>query len=95
MEVDVPAINLIIPDEVCTYNSAYDSVILTIQGSDPMDLDAASETVSKNKFEPARCLDDTAPPKRFYRTFWRSVAIRILALSNIQTMHDEKLETRN
>jgi hypothetical protein len=29
-------------------------------------------------FEPRRLLTDSAPPKRFYRTFWRSAARRLL-----------------
>jgi hypothetical protein len=40
----------------------------------------------QNKFEPARRLKDFSPPKRFYRTFWRSTSRRILALSIKQAM---------
>ena len=29
-------------------------------------------------FEPMRCIPNRTPPKRFYRTFWRSISWRVL-----------------
>ncbi len=80
-----------IPDEVRAYIAACESSIWTkasqANSSDPMDLDStALVPVSSSIFEPARCLNEFTPPKRFYRTFWRSVSRRILALSNMQAM---------
>ena len=54
-----------------------------MSSSDGMDIDAAS--ISKEMFEPTRRVTDFAPPKRFYRIFWRSASRRILALSSSQT----------
>ena len=39
---------------------------------DPMDLDLMQA------FEPLRPMIESAPPRRFYRTFWRSAARRIM-----------------
>ena len=41
-----------------------------------MDGHAASQ--SPEIHEPIRYITDGAPPKRFYRTFWRSIARRVL-----------------
>jgi hypothetical protein len=54
--------------------------------SDHTKLDESSESASQNIFEPVRFLRNVAPPKRFHRTFWRSAAKRILALSSMQML---------
>ena len=54
-------------------------------------LDVASEPVLKNMYEPVRCLNNPAPPKLFYRTFWRSAARRILELSGTEPMARDKI----
>jgi hypothetical protein len=72
-------------EEVCEDNAvaACDSYILTMtRVASYMDLDESVISVSQSMFEPARYLNGNAPPKRFYRTFWRSAAMRILALSS-------------
>jgi hypothetical protein len=56
----------------------------SIPSSNRMELDAVP--VYQDMFEPSRRLQEFSPPKRFYRTFWRSAASRILALSLSQTM---------
>ena len=38
------------------------------------------ETLDMDAYEPLRFITDFALPKRFYRTFWRSIASRILEL---------------
>ena len=58
------------------------SVLPTTIPSDCMDIDEVAVPVPQDMYEPARCLKDGAPPKRFYRTFWRSVMRRILASSS-------------
>ena len=58
------------------------SVLPTTIPSDCMDIDEVAVPVPQEMYEPARCLKDGAPPKRFYRTFWRSVMRRILASSS-------------
>ena len=37
-----------------------------------------AEILGSNDYEPLRCIVTRAPPRRFYRTFWRSIARRIL-----------------
>ena len=65
-------------DDIASYSSS----ILTISTmSTCMDLDAPAVPFSQDMFEPLRCLNGNAPPRRFYRTFWRSVAMRILAMA--------------
>jgi hypothetical protein len=54
--------------------SALSHVVIT-QGSDAMDTSTV-ETILD--FEPLRALTFRAPPKRFYQSFWRSAAWRLL-----------------
>jgi hypothetical protein len=64
------------------YVSVSESPTLTVKThSDCVDLNALP--VSQTMFEPARCPNDLAPPKRFYRTYWRSSARRILELARL------------
>jgi hypothetical protein len=80
------AVNFI-PEEVYAFFAAREaSNLITTSASDRLDLDAVSAPDSQNLFEPPRRLKAPAPPKRFFRTFWRSAARRILALSNARTM---------
>ena len=37
---------------------------------------------SDERFDPERVLPSMAPPKRFYRTFWRSLSFRLLRRSS-------------
>ena len=75
-----------IPEEVCAFIAAWDaSTLTTSSSSSDMTLGSASVPFSQHNYEPARRLNAFAPPKRFYRTFWRSVSRRILALSKAQT----------
>jgi hypothetical protein len=57
------------------------SNLVTATLFDSMDLDVAMPPVSQSIFDPIRRLDNVSPPKRYYRTFWRSVSRRILAMS--------------
>ena len=76
-----------VTDELIAFLSAYESSNLTMpRSSDQMALDEASTSVSQDILEPARFLNDFAPPKRFHRTFWRSMARRILALSSMRKL---------
>ena len=48
---------------------------------DSMDLDAPVSKITSELdvvYEPERILPSMAPPRRFYRTFWRSVSVRLL-----------------
>jgi hypothetical protein len=85
MEADVPGD--FIPDEVYALIAAWEltDCSLGMTPSDRMDFDADLVPPSPNIFEPVRRLKTFAPPKRFYRTFWRSASRRILALSSTQT----------
>ncbi len=49
---------------------------------DVMDLDAASSIPDQSIYEPSRRVPSSAPPKRFHRTFWRSIGKRLLAYKN-------------
>ena len=51
---------------------------------------AVSELLALDSFEPTRCLQDLSPPKKFYRTFWRSVSNRLVALSRTKIIIDEE-----
>jgi hypothetical protein len=50
--------------------------------SNPEESEEASEftrdSPSEDLYEPSRHIPSSAPPKRFYRTFWRSVTRRML-----------------
>ena len=71
-----------VTDEVHTSISAWEaSNLVTITAVDHMDLEVARSPGSQNILDPTRLLNDVSAPKRFYRTFWRSVSRRILALS--------------
>ena len=54
--------------------------LMEVSGS--MSLSAAvsssTDTLRLEDYEPLRVCAQAAPPKRFYRTFWRSVARRVL-----------------
>jgi hypothetical protein len=64
----------------------FTSLLAYTSSSDHMELDESSESASQNIFEPVRFLRNVVPPKRFHRTFWRSAAKRILALSSMQML---------
>lgn len=46
-----------------------------------------------NVYEPLRCVPDSAPPKRFYRTFWRSI-VRRLILWDVEQLKIQLKETK-
>jgi hypothetical protein len=54
----------------------------SIQAFDSMETESSSDFVSSESiFEPTRFMSvSQAPPKRFYRSFWRSVTRRIIQL---------------
>jgi hypothetical protein len=80
-EVYVP-VNYI-PDEVLIFIEAWESANWSSKSPcDSMVLDEVSISVSQDMFEPTRSVKVIAPPKRFYRTFWRSITRRIIALSS-------------
>ncbi len=39
---------------------------------------AALDAIDQDIFEPMRSIPNAAPPKRFYRTFWRSITRKVL-----------------
>jgi hypothetical protein len=73
-----------IPDEVYelirNWEVAYLKQHGLIQAVDSTDKEASNESLSNESiFEPTRLMSaSVAPPKRFYRTFWRSLAWRTL-----------------
>ncbi len=80
-EVYVP-VNYI-PDEVLIFIEAWESANWSTKSPcDWMALDEVSIPVSQDTFEPTRSVKVIPPPKRFYRTFWRSITRRIIALSS-------------
>ncbi len=70
-------LNVPVFDKNCMVMAECESSSLT-SSSDHMDLDFVSERNFEDMFEPARPLKEFVPPKRFYRTFWRSLSMRML-----------------
>jgi hypothetical protein len=55
-----------------------------------LDLETLAETIQKINFEPVRSIASAGPPKRFYRTFWRSLARRAMdAYRHWQSLDDD------
>jgi hypothetical protein len=75
LSIDVAPVSFI-TEEMYSSNAAWESSEMAIPSYDCMNMDLASDM-----FEPHRCLKEFTAPKRFYRTFWRSVSRRMLALS--------------
>ena len=73
-----------IPEEVRAMIKAWqlaDQKRRELQEASPemsVDVPADSITASQDVFEPMRCIPNAAPPKRFYRTFWRSITRKVL-----------------
>ena len=55
---------------------------VSVDSIQPMDI--ANDGGQSIDIEPVRLISGIAPPKRFYRTFWRSAARRILAVKEEQ-----------
>ena len=51
---------------------------------------AVSAHLDSISFEPLRCIKNAAPPKRFYRTFWRSLARRVVEKSETDSMRSTR-----
>jgi hypothetical protein len=76
-----------IPDEVFSFIAEWETSTSTAPTPPAcVNLDNVLFPVSTSVFEPPRRLNDFAPPKRFYRTFWRSVSRRILQMASTQRM---------
>ena len=52
-----------------------------VAGADCAMIDADADALSPEDYEPIRVCRIAAPPKRFYRSFWTSVARRMLDTS--------------
>ncbi len=81
-----------IPDEVYemirNWERAYQKQQETTQAIDSMDTEAFNDSRSSESiFEPMRCMSVPQPPKRFFRTFWRSATRRILRLEKEAALH--------
>ncbi len=73
-------------DELYAFLAAWESSTVAMKSlNDCMDFKSAPLPDSKDSFDPVRFLNDSAPPKIFYRTFWRSAARRILKMSKDST----------
>ena len=63
-------------DEIRSYLAAAEAAFMkratSSHGTENVD------SVTAHTYEPLRPMTDPAPPKRFYRTFWRSIARRVL-----------------
>ena len=72
-----------IPDEVLMMLKAWETTQLSrlelqgASGATSQDVSTAAQD-DQEAYEPLRYITDGAPPKRFFRTFWRSVARRAL-----------------
>ena len=61
-----------IPEEVRAMIKAWE-----LQRREKMEV-SATDALELEDYEPLRTCSQTAPPKRFFRTFWRSVTRRLL-----------------
>mmetsp|Transcript_4643 Transcript_4643/g.10278 ORF Transcript_4643/g.10278 Transcript_4643/m.10278 type:complete len:159 (-) Transcript_4643:78-554(-) len=82
-----------IPDEVYKLIENWELAYMQRQDSipavDSMDTESCRDSWSSESiFEPIRCMSvsQAPPPKRFYRTFWRSVTRRIVQLEKQSTL---------
>ena len=73
------------PEEVCAMIDEWE--ISELNRQDQMEVAVSIETngpafpaasLSLEDYEPVRLCPHAPPPKRFYRTFWRSIARRVL-----------------
>ena len=65
----------------------------SLETMESMDVDTAA--ILQQVVEPVRRLRSFAPPKRFFRSFWRAAARRLLALSSAQkprTQYEKMIE---
>jgi hypothetical protein len=83
-EITENAVTLFAENKANPNEVVFDSVNLIpvelydfLAASDPMELDSIPLPVAQDMFEPARRVHDFAPPRRYYRRFWRSAARRI------------------
>ena len=70
-----------IPEEVFAMIKAWELKrrdLMEVSDSMSVSRAASSETLRLEDYEPLRVCTQAAPPKRFYRTFWRSAARRVL-----------------
>ena len=79
-----------IPEEVYMLIKNWESAYLQRHESqvvESMDTESSTDPRSSESiFEPFRCISVSQPPKRFYRTFWRSAARRMLQLDKQNTL---------
>ena len=71
-----------IPEEVFAMIKAWELKqrdLIEVSDSMSVSRAASSETFRPEDYEPLRVCSLAGPPKRFYRTFWRSAARRVLA----------------
>jgi hypothetical protein len=80
-----------IPDAVCTMIKNWELSELERQNlaevSDPVGINRVSSVpgvLNQEDYEPTRCMREFAPPKRFYRTFWKSISRKLLQRVNDQ-----------
>jgi hypothetical protein len=82
-----------IPDAVCIMIKNWELSELEQQNvakvSHPMGQIGVSSypgVLNQEDYEPTRCMREFAPPKRFYRSFWRSVSRKLLHRVNDQVL---------
>ena len=64
--------------EACEQSEVKQRDLMEVSDSTTMMTPALSGAPSRDDYEPVRICSLAAPPKQFYRRFWRSVARRIL-----------------
>ena len=62
------------------------SLTANLQVESFQSMDVVSEADQGSIYEPVRLVAKAAPPKRFYRTFWRSAALRMLEQKDTQKL---------
>ena len=86
-----------IPEEVFAMIKAWELKqrdLMEVSDSMSVSRAASSETLRLEDYEPLRVCTQAAPPKRFYRTFWRSAARRVLDADKAGVLAAKRVSTR-
>ncbi len=79
-----------ISDEAYAFLAAYEArMTLRVPVKDDCKSLDTRDLDTLKMYDPERILPNSAPPKRFFRTFWRSITLRMLDLAYEQPKVDE------
>ena len=61
-----------------------EGIHVSVELENAMLLDTMTHDSDQSIYEPVRLSQTNAPPKRFFRAFWRSLAMKMLAINKVQ-----------